>query len=279
MKNKEYRLLTQSEISDLEMQGCQADDWGNIMVRQGFDPMRMRRVRFHGPIRLGAFTGLVDFPGGLKIPAGISDACLFNCTVGDDVYIGGPCEMVANYHIGNNVIITHVDRLIYEGPSTFGNGFRVSVLNEAGGREVPIFNRLSAHLAYVMALYRHRPEVIGRLNGMIDDYVRTCDPGYGVIGDGANISHTQLIRNVRIGPCTVIDGATTLNEGSINSCSADPVYIGTGVSARDFIISSGSRVTDFVFLDKCFVGQGVELGKPARYSPGLTRLPIINPPC
>jgi len=261
MKTNDYRPLTQTEISDLEMQGCQADNWGTIFVKAGFDAMRMQRVRFVGSIRLGAFNGMVDFPGGLMLPSGISNACLFNCDIGDNVFISGPGSMITNYHIGNNVIISHVDRLIYEGPSSFGNGFRVSVLNEAGGREVPMFDRLSAHLAYIIALYRHRPEVISSLTGMIDEYARACDPGYGIIGDRVNITEVHLIRNVRIGSCTVIDGATTLEEGSINSCPADPVYIGAGVSAHDFIISSGSRVTDFVFLDKCFVGQGVELGK------------------
>ncbi|MFH0761816.1 MAG: DUF4954 family protein [Bacteroidota bacterium] len=261
MKTNDYRPLTQSEISDLEMQGCQADHWGNILVRQGFDPMRMQRVSFFGPVRLGAFTGSVNFPGGLQLPSGISNTCLYNCIVGDNAFISGPCNMIANYHIGDNVIISHVDRLIYEGPSRFGNGLRVSVLNEAGGREVPMFDRLSAHLAYIIALYRHRPEVIAKLTGMIDEYALSCDPGYGTIGNGVNIINVHLIRNVRIGHDTVIDGASTLVEGSINSCAADPVYIGAGVSAHDFIISSGSRVTDFVFLDKCFVGQGVELGK------------------
>jgi len=261
MKSNDFRPLTQSEIGNLEMQGCQADDWGNVQVRPGFDSLRIKGVRFYGPVRLGAFHGMVDFPGGLKLPASISNATLYNCTVGDDAYINGPCEMIANYHIGDNVIITHVDRLVYEAPTRFGNGCRISVLNEAGGREVPMFDRLSAHLAYILALYRHRPSVIEKLTRMIDDHADGCDHGYGTIGDGAILSYTHIIRNVRIGESAVIDGANILEEGSINSCPADPVRIGTGVSARNFIVSSGSIVSDYVFLDKCFVGQGVELGK------------------
>ncbi len=261
MKESAYRHLTASEVSKLELQGCTAESWERVQVKPEFDTSRIKRVSFHGDVQLGTFQGMADFAGGLRLPSGISDTRLYNCRIGDDVFISGPIEMIANYHIGDRAVISHIDVMVYEGPTGFGNGFRVSVLNEAGGREVPIFDRLSAQLAYILALYRHRPDVISRITAMIDDYTRQLDQGYGVVSEGARISHTHLIRNVRIGPYAVIDGATSLEEGSINSCLEDPVYIGPGISARDFIVSSGSRITDSVFLDKCFVGQGVELGK------------------
>ncbi len=261
MKESVYRNLTASEIEKLELQGCSAESWDKIKVKPLFDTSRIQRVSFHGDIRLGSFQGFADFAGGLKLPTGITDICLLNCQIGDEVFISGPAGMIIGYHISDRVIITHVDEIVYEGPTGFGNGLRVSVLNEAGGREVPIFDRLSAHLAYILALYRHRPEVISKLTTLIDAYSATCDQGYGVIAEGARITHTHLIRNVRIGPYAIIDGATRLEEGSINSCPEDPVFIGPGISARDFIVSSGSHITDSVFLDKCFVGQGVELGK------------------
>ena len=47
---------------------------------------------------------------------------------------------------------------------------RQAVLNETGGREVPIHDRLSAHQAYILALYRHRPELICRMKAIIDRY-------------------------------------------------------------------------------------------------------------
>jgi acetyltransferase-like isoleucine patch superfamily enzyme len=261
MKPDEYRSLTPSEVDDLERQGCSAESWSRVLVSQGFDASKLERVTFRGDNRLGTFSGMTEFPGGLRLPSGIYDACLFNCVVGNEVYISGPGELIANYHIGDHAVITHADMVVYEGQTTFGNGFRISVLNEAGGREVPMFDRLSAQLAYILALYRHRPDVIGQLTEMIDRYAGSCDKGYGEIGEGARITHTHLIRNVKVGPYAVIEGATRLEEGSINSCAADPVYVGPGVNAREFIIASGSRVTDSVFLDKCFVGQGVELGK------------------
>jgi len=69
------------------------------------------------------------------------------------------------------------------------------------------------------------------------------------------------MKNLRIGPGTVIEGANRLENGSINSCVEDPVYIGPGVFAEDFIVCSGSRITDGTIVSHCFVGQAVELAK------------------
>ena len=43
-------------------------------------------------------------------------------------------------------------------------------MNECGGRTVPVFDRLSAQVAYVLAIYRHRPQTIAALEAMIRTY-------------------------------------------------------------------------------------------------------------
>ena len=83
----------------------------------------------------------------------------------------------------------------------------------------------------------------------------------GLVGAGAKILNSRIIKNVKIGPAATIEAASRLENGSINSCPQDPVYIGPGVFARDFIVCSGSKITDGVSLYKCFVGQATELGR------------------
>jgi len=68
-----------------------------------------------------------------------------------------------NYRIGDNCFIQNVDVLLVEGKTTFGNGVKVNVLNEMGGREVHITDKLSAHFAYIYSLYRHRPKLIEQM--------------------------------------------------------------------------------------------------------------------
>ena len=68
------------------------------------------------------------------------------------------------------------------------------------------------------------------------------------------------IVNVKIGDCARIKGASRLRNGSIVSCAEAPVNIGMNVIADDFIIESGSSITDGVTLTRCFVGQACILG-------------------
>ena len=256
----EYRKLTNEEIAVLLGNSCSAADWSQIEVGEGFNPAFVRNAAFSGPVRLGRFENTFTLPGGLQRHSGIDGATLHNVTVGDDCCITGVHGYIANYDISDGTLIANVGTIITEGESSFGNGVKVSVLNETGGREVLIHDGLSSHEAYMIALYRHRPEFIGKMNAVIDGYVRTCRSSRGFIGRGVRITGVSEIRNVRIGDATVIDGAMKLTEGSLNGTAEAPVVIGQGVICEDFIISEGSIVTDGVMLTRCFVGQACRFG-------------------
>jgi hypothetical protein len=199
-------------------------------------------------------------PGGLIRHSGISDATLHNVSVGDDCSIRAVHGYIANYDILEGTLIDNVGTIITEGESAFGNGVKVSVLNETGGREVTIHDALSSHEAYIFALYRHRPVFIEKMNAIINRYVESCRSSRGHIGRGVSITGVSEIRNVRIGDASRIDGALKLTEGSLNGTAEAPVVIGQGAICEDFIISEGSSVTDGVMLTRCFVGQACQFG-------------------
>jgi hypothetical protein len=257
----EYRPLSSEEIARLTGQGCSCAEWSKVQVAEGFNTGRVKSTSFSGDVRLGVFEKQVSFFGGVKKPAGISNATIHNCTIGDNVYIDQIGSYIANYIIEDDVLIENVDLLAVEGKSSFGNGTEVTAVCEAGGREIPIYDHLSAHTAYVIAFYRHRPKVIERLRKMIAGYTDSVTSSMGLVAKGAKLINCRIIKNVRIGPATVIDGVSRLQNGSVNSCPEDPVYIGPGVFAEDFIVSSGSEITDGVIIGKCFVGQGTVLAK------------------
>jgi hypothetical protein len=256
-----WRALTEQEIAQLSQQGCTSDDWSKVQVAAGFQPARVRTTRFCGEVRLGVFEKEVSFFGGVRKPAGISHATLHNCTIGDNVYISAVRNYVANYIIEDDAVIDNIDLLAVEGESTFGNGTKVSVVNEAGGREIPIYDHLSAHTAYVVALYRHRRPVIERINALIAGYTASVRSRMGLVAQGARIINSRLLKNVKIGPAATVEGVNRLENGSINSCVEDPVYIGPGVYAEDFIACSGAKITDGTILSHCFIGQGCVLAK------------------
>jgi hypothetical protein len=257
----EYRPLSSEEIATLTGQSCSCADWSKVQVAEGFNTSRVKSTSFSGDVRLGVFEKQVSFFGGVKKPAGISNATIHNCTIGNNVYIDQIGSYIANYVIEDDVLIENVDLLAVEGKSSFGNGTEVAAVCEAGGREIPIYDHLSAHTAYVIAFYRQRPKVIERLRKMIAGYTDSVTSSMGLVAKGARIINCRIIKNVKIGPAAVIDGVSRLQNGSVNSCLEDPVYIGPGVFAEDFIVSSGSEITDGVIIGKCFVGQGTVLAK------------------
>ena len=255
-----FRRLTQNEIESLKEQMCSAADWNTIEVAQDFSPEHVRYARFSGNIRLGSFRKEFSLAGGMCKHSGIYYATLHNVTVGDDCCIENVKNYIANYTIGSGTFIENVDIILADGVSTFGNGVEVSVLNETGGCEVMMYDRLSAQLAYIMAFYRHRPSLLSKLRRMIDRYVDSVKSSVGTIGKDVVIADAGYIKNVRVGDCCKIEGAARLKNGSINSNSQAPVHIGIGVIGDDFIISSGSDVEDGVTFSRCFIGQACKLG-------------------
>lgn len=254
------RKLTPEEITRLNQQGCTCSDWERIRVSPDFRTDHIQNTRFSGDITLGRFENEFILDGGLPKHSGLSNVTLHNCSIGDDVLIENIQNYIANYEIGNNCYIQNANLIVTEGRSSFGNGTLVSVLNETGGREVPIFNELSAHLAYVIALYRHFPALTDNLKKLIADYTEKVSSDKGRIGNHVLIVNTGSIRNVAIGDNATIDGASRLKNGSINSNAEAPVHIGHNVMAEDFIISSGADITDGAALVRCFIGQACHLG-------------------
>nr|WP_319273397.1 DUF4954 family protein [uncultured Draconibacterium sp.] len=256
-----YRNLYDEEIGQLVHQGCSSYDWSLIKVSPDFIPDCIENCKFTGRVRLNSFSGSVKLVGGITFKTGIYNAWLHNCEVGKNALIHNVRSYIANYRIEENVVIHNITTLAVDGETSFGNGVVVEAINEGGGREIPIYDYLSTHVAYMMSLYRHRPEVVRSLKKMVANYTKYVSSEMGVIGADSKILNCNTILNVKTGPATIIDGAKKLHNGSINSNYEAPVKIGEGVIMDDFIVSSGSKITDATLVSKCFIGQGCVLDK------------------
>ncbi len=258
---KKYRELAISEVDSLKRNGCSCTIGIGSGFRRGSIRTDALNVIFSGDIKLGLFNEPFIDESGVSIPSGILNARLHNCTIGSNVIINNIGDYIANYNIEDKVVIKNCGKIHTEGITSFGNGIKIAVLNETGARAVKMWDRLSAHEAYIIALYRHRSNAIVKMEQMVDKYASAHSSGTGTIGLGSRIFSCSSIRNVKIGPFSHIEGAMTLNEGSVNSCSDDPVFIGPGVIMEHFIVCSGSIVTESTLIDKCFIGQGCVLAK------------------
>lgn len=255
-----FRKLNSQEISTLELRGCSAESWDSILVADPFDPERVRNVRFSGTVRIGSQEKSLTLPGGLPVPCGLYDSGVHNCTLGNNSLISG-VRQLANYVIEEDVLVENVETLSVDGETSFGNGTQINILNEAGGRTLKIFDRLSAQIAYLIVLYRHNTGLIKALDRLIDRYIQRKRSDRGSLGKGCRLSNCTTLRNLTVGPYARLEGALLLEEGTIASCGEDPTLVGQGVIARHFIILSGSKVESSAVLEYCFIGQGVRVGK------------------
>ena len=256
-----YRKLTNEEIGQLIMQSCYCEDWNLIEVIGDFLPDNIRNTKFSGFNRLGRFDEEITLFGGVHMKTGIINAHIHNCIIENNALISSVQSYISNYKIGERVVIHNLNQLAVENKSSFGNGIRIKVINELGRREIPIYDHLSAHVAYILALYRHRTKAIEVIEKLVANYVDYISDTVGEVSTGVKIINCGIMRNVKIGPYALLEGVSKLVNGSINSSAADPVEIGQGVILENFIVCSGTRITDSTLISNCFVGQGCILDK------------------
>jgi len=255
-----FRSLSPSEITALENQGCFSSDWSGIQVRDPFSTDFIHQVRFLGEVKVGKLGGVFKTGNGEQKTSGLYNSKIEQCEIGDDVLVDH-LQLIRNYRLEDRVVLENVASISVSGPSSFGNGVELEVLNEGGGRELKMFDRLSAQLAYMVVSYRHDPEWITSINRLIDTHVLLRTSETGKIGKGATIQNSGIIREVNIGENAKIRGVSLLENGTIASNAQAPSFVGENVIAKNFIMLSGSRIDGGALVDKCFVGQSVEIGK------------------
>lgn len=220
------RKLTPGEIAALEALGTTAEQWDAVRVGERFTPAQLVQSRLEGRVEIG-----------------------------DDARIVRSC--VRNYRIGAGSTVEGVTALECRRRSAFGNGTGVATMNECGGRTVKIYDRMSAQLAYVMAVYRHRPQTVAALERMVDAYADSRSDTLGEVGRNCRIVGARFIREVRVGDGAVIDGASALVNGTVG----EGAYVGVDVKAGDFIFAEQSRIDNGVIVERCFVGESCIMDK------------------
>lgn len=215
-----FRNLTPAEIAQAEASGSSADDWTQVMVSEDFRP---------GQLRMSRLEGRVEIASGARIVS----------------------SRVANYRIGEGSLVEQVTALECRHESSFGNGTPVAAMNECAGRTVRICDELSAQAAYIMAVYRHRPQTLAALERMTEAVVRARRSETGTVGRGCRIIGARFIREMRICDRVTIDGASLLEEGTL----AEGAVIGVDVKATRFIAAEDARIDNGAIVERCFVGE------------------------
>ena len=220
------RKLTTEEIAAVEALGSTAENWSLVGVADDFTPSQLLQSHLEGRVELASGARIV-------------------------------CSRVRNYRIGESSLVEGVTALECRSRSAFGNGVGVATMNECGGRTIKIYDTMSAQIAYVMAVYRHRPQTIAALEALIGTYAEARSSEMGEVGRNCRIVGARFIREVRIGSDVRIDGASALENATI----CDGARIGVDVKAYDFIAAENARIDNGVTVERCFIGESCIMDK------------------
>ena len=191
------RNLYTDEIAILKENNNSAENWNLIKVHPEFDVRRLSSNQFFGEITIGSNNATITIEN-IEQSCSIKNAVLKDCHIGNNVYISSIGSSIQNYIIEDNVIIQDVFLLKADQNSKYGNGIKVSVLNEAGGREVVLFDELNAQIAYLQCFYKDRDIFQQKLHDLVTKNIKTTIAPNAAIFLCPNLRTNSAITQIKL---------------------------------------------------------------------------------
>lgn len=252
------RSLTIDEITRLESQACEAEDWAAITVSDDFTPKGIYDVQFAGRVRLGSYEGTID-TGGARRPTGVRHASLRDTSVGDNCLISN-VELISGYTIDDETAITSSGYITATEDATFGVGASLTVLSEGGHDNVTVYNGMSSQVAALQVMTADDPLTGRRLRDIVRRHANETRPDTARIGRRAKITNAREVTNTAVGDECEINGAAQVAECTLESgSSAAAALVGSGVIVENCIIEAGASVSSATRLRDCFVGEACRI--------------------
>ncbi len=239
-------------VDQLHRQGVQI--WGDI---------------FSGQIYIGPHVDISEFKGGVlengteisghsKIGARAHlSGKIRDSIVGEDVKITRGVEInnttigrkskfagasVSNYDLEEGVLVED-STLSMEGESSFGNGVRVLVgIEKEGGRDLLISDTLTFDEAKRIVMDRSDSERLEAYRRRAMEYAASQRSPKGRVEEGAQISQTPVLVNVRIGAHAIVYNAVELRNVTVLSDAEHPTKINSHAIVTDAVIHKGIYV-------------------------------------
>ena len=269
-----WRHLTSDEIERLVKNDNTASSWDTIWVTDEFVPRLLKNNNFYGTVRIGRVSDNGLQFHDLRLPIGITNSSIHSCDIGDDCAIHD-VHYLSHYIIGDRCMLFNIQEMCTTNHAKFGNGVikdgeeegvrvKLQVMNETGCRSIYPFDGMITADAYLWARYRDDSALQRRLEEMTQAKQDHRRGYYGTIGDGCVIKTSQIIKDVKIGPCCYIKGASKLKNITINSSEKEPSQIGENVILVNGIVGYGCRIFYGCTAVKFVVGTNCNLKYGAR---------------
>ena len=170
-----------------------------------------------------------------------------------DVRFAGSIDIGSGVRLENS-------RLEQTGTSSYGVGTRVSVLNEAGGKDILLTETLSAQEAWIEVMCSGRERLVAVMHGAAARQAEALKGQPMTVGRGASIIDCGLVRDVIVGEGAVLEGAALVEDATIRSTAEHPAKVGRGVQASHVIMQRGARIESAALVERVYVGEASILG-------------------
>ena len=267
-----FRSLTPEEISALERGGNRCEDWARVLVEMNFVPDRVRGSVFMGDVRLPAFYGTLLLPGDVSFPTGIYDSLVCNCIVENALVY--KVAMLCNVYVRGSAVIENVGSLVSSGKINYMVGTSMAVGNEMGGRLVRVFPDITPDLVDVQLFHKADAEVEAAFDEQLKQFRTEIALPFGVVGKGAVVSNTNIVRNSWIGSHARIEGASKIRNSVILSSLEESTHIYDSVILENSNLQMGVKVHSGAIVQGSVLMGRVKVG-----CKGIVKSSILAPCC
>jgi hypothetical protein len=251
-KNRRYRALTAAEIHLLKKNNNYCPDWGKIWVSEYFEPNHVQNCKFYGIVRIGNIEPIYLEYRDLKLACGLYNSQIISSDIGDRVAIH-QVRYMAHFIIGDEVMLSNINEMETSNNAKFGNGILkdgdpeerriwLELCNENAGRSVLPFDGMQAADAYIWTRQRQDSTLQQRFVEMTERKFSSCRGYYSEIEDYVVMKNSDIVKDVRIGPCAYIKGVNKLKNVTVNSTEEAYTQIGEGCELVNGIIGHGCRI-------------------------------------
>lgn len=254
-----FRPLTGEEVAALEKNGNRCDDWSRVQVEANFTADRIFNSVFMGDVRLPAFYGTLLLPGDISYPTGIYDSLVHNCFIENALIY--KVAMLSNVLVRSSAVVQNVGSLVSSGKINYMIGSAMNVGNEMGGRSVKVFPDITTDLVDAQLFHAADAEVQKSFDEMLEQFRNDVALPFGVVGKGAVVSNTNIVRNSWIGSHARIEGAAKVRNSVILSSLEESTHIYDSVILENsnvqmgVKIHTGAEIQGSVLMSRCKLGS------------------------
>lgn len=261
--SERYRNLKAKEIEQLISQGNYSEHWEKVYVLDPIDLTLIRTSTFEEEVYIGSLEKKKRIHNGFSLSEGIVHSTIRRSIIGSHCALKDVLYL-SDYHIADHVMLHAVDEMKYLKESN-GELTWVRIINEAGGREVALFDEMSSGDAALWATYRERKVLLQRLSQFTEElHAQRANQEYATVGAYSVIKSSRMITNVVFGSHAYVKGANKLKNLVVKSNQSAPTLIGEGVELINGVLGFGSRVYYGVKAIRFLIGENTSLKYGAR---------------